>query len=384
MLRRRVAIVGVGATKYYRRAESLPITSLELTCAAIRTALDDAGLRSEDVDGITSFHATFDAGLLTEAMGFKELRYCAVPTGGGSGSVGAIILAESAIVSGHANVVVAVKCLQSTNRLGSAYAERHDLMTDFLVPFGALGPGHLISLMTQRHMHKYGTERRHFAEVCMIQRANAIGRPHARFHTELTVDEYFDARMISSPLCLYDYTLESDGAVAFVLVGADRARDTTDVPVDIVGSVMGGDGAWGRGFNGHSMPDDLYTTAGHGRLARRLYDETGIAPSEIDVALLYDHFSPMVLLQLEDWGFCPVGQSGPFVMDGHTRPSGTIPVNTHGGHLSEAYLMGLTHVLEAVEQLRGRALTQVDGAQHALVTGGPSVLPGSAMILERV
>jgi acetyl-CoA acetyltransferase len=110
----------------------------------------------------------------------------------------------------------------------------------------------------------------------------------------------------------------------------------------------------------------------------------GMGPADVDVALLYDHFTPMVLMQLEDYGFCPVGESGPFVADGNIRwPSGSLPVNTHGGNLSEAYIIGMTHVKEAVEQLRGSALNQVDGAEVALVTGGPASIPTSALLLRR-
>ena len=378
------AIVGVGATPYLRRGESLPRTELDLVCEAMRLALDDAGLATTDVDGVVTFAGTLDVGLLAETAGLKDIRYAAVPMGGGSGSVSSVILAESAIVAGLCDVVVVVKALQSVRRLGAVYADKSDAAGDFMWPFGAVAPGHFFSLMTQRHMFKFGTTRRHLAEVCMTQRRHAIGRPHAVFQEPLTLDEYFDARMISDPLCVHDYTVESDGAVALIVARKDRAPDLRSTPVAISGSVMGGDGAWGRGYIGQQMPDELYTTAGHTRLAERLYALAGIQPGDIDVALLYDHFSPLVLMQLEDWGFCPVGMSGPFVMEGHMAwPHGSIPVNTHGGHLSEAYLVGMTHLLEGVEQIRGTAVKQVPGAELVLVTGGPSILPGSAIVLGR-
>jgi acetyl-CoA acetyltransferase len=381
---RRAAIVGVGATPYLRRGESLPRTEMDLVCEALRLALDDAGLATNDVDGVVTFAGTLDVGLFAETVGLEDLRYAAVPMGGGSGSVGSVVLAESAIAAGLCDVVVVLKALQSVRRLGAVYAEKSDAAGDFMWPFGAVAPGHFFSLMTQRHMFKYGTTRRHLAEVCMTQRRHAIGRPHAAFQEPLTLDEYFGARMISDPLCIHDYTVESDGAVALIVAPTDRIPDLRSTPVAISASVMGGDGAWGRGYIGQNMPDELYTTAGHTRLAERLYGQAGIQPQDIDVALLYDHFSPLVLMQLEDWGFCPVGTSGPFVMEGHTAwPDGNIPVNTHGGHLSEAYLVGMTHLVEAVEQIRGTAVKQVAGAELALVTGGPSVLPGSAVVLGR-
>ena len=127
----------------------------------------------------------------------------------------------------------------------------------------------------------------------------------------------------------------------------------------------------------------MFASSGHRPVARRLFERAGVGTSDVDVALLYDHFSPLVILQLEDYGFCGVGEGGPFVADGNTRLGATIPVNTHGGHLSEAYIIGMTHVREAVEQLRGTAVNQVKGAEIALVTGGPASLPVSATLLRR-
>jgi acetyl-CoA acetyltransferase len=128
--------------------------------------------------------------------------------------------------------------------------------------------------------------------------------------------------------------------------------------------------------------DDYLASSFHRHVAARTYARAGLGPADVDVALLYDHFSPFVLFQLEDYGFCPVGESGPFVADGNVRwPDGSLPVNTHGGNLSEAYIMGMTHVREAVEQVRGTAVNQVDGAEVALVTGGPAWLPTSSALL---
>ena len=146
----------------------------------------------------------------------------------------------------------------------------------------------------------------------------------------------------------------------------------------ILASAHGGIGRWGPAiFNYFQMPDEDFASSGHRPVAKRLYEMAGVGPHDVDVALLYDHFSPMVIMQLEDYGFCPIGEGGPFVADGNIRwPTGTIPVNTHGGNLSEAYIIGMTHVREAVEQLRGTAVNQVEGAEIALVTGGPPALPG--------
>jgi acetyl-CoA acetyltransferase len=296
-------------------------------------------------------------------------------------------------VSGHADCVVSVMSLQQVpdGRFGAAfaaksgpYAVKASPESSFVTPYGAFAPGHFFSLLAQRHMHLYGTKREHFAEVAISQRINALTRPKALHKTPLTLEDYFNARMISDPLCLFDYTMESDGAVAVVTTSADRAKDLRHPPIYVMASAQGGDGRWGGGITWMGMPDDLFATAGEGAIARSLYERAGVGPPDVDVALLYDHFTPMVLMQLEDYGFCKPGESGPFVAEGNIRfDGGSIPVNTHGGNLSEAYIIGMTHVKEAVEQLRGTAINQVPDAEIALVTGGPSSIPVSGILLRR-
>ena len=131
------------------------------------------------------------------------------------------------------------------------------------------------------------------------------------------------------------------------------------------------------------MPAVDYPTAGQRSTAEEVYRQAGVGPADVDVALIYDHFTPMVLMGLEDFGFCPRGESGPFVAEGNLRPGGKIPTNTHGGNLSNAYIIGMTHIVEGVQQLRGTASNQVAGAETALVTGGPSAIPYSAIILRK-
>jgi acetyl-CoA acetyltransferase len=383
------SIVGVGSTAYYKRGQSLPRTSMELASEAIIAATDDAGLHVDDIDGFALYAGGLDVPLLAQTLGISDLGFTAALTGGGGGSAGAIGLAAAAIGSGLANVVVTVMVVQqAAYRLGRGdattgpYALRPTAETDFSVPFGWISPGQKYAMSTQRHMHLHGTTREHFAEVAISSRANACRRPGSLMREPLDLDAYFNAPLLSDPLCLYDYCLESDGAVAVVITSADRARDLRQRPVRIRGTAMGGDARYGPPAAWANGPDDYVASAFSRAVAKRLYDAAGMGPQEVDVALLYDHFSPMVLLQLEDYGFCPVGASGQFVAGGNIRwPGGSLPVNTHGGHLSEAYVMGMTHVREAVEQLRGTAINQVEGAEVALVTGGPAMVPASAAIL---
>jgi acetyl-CoA acetyltransferase len=259
----------------------------------------------------------------------------------------------------------------------------------FISGAGLVAPGHSFALLTRRHMELYGTKREHLAEVAISQRENAIRRPTALRRDPLTLDEYFNARMIADPLCLYDFCLETEGAVAIVTTSLDRARDLRQKPVPVVAAAHGGSREWGRGFSWFGMADDeTFASSGHKAVADRLYAKAGVTAADIDVALIYDHFTPMVLMQLEEYGFCKKGEGGPFVLSGAIRYAaerrpGVIPVNTHGGQLSEAYVIGATHIMEGVEQLRGTAVNQVAGAELALVTGGPAALPTSALILGR-
>jgi acetyl-CoA acetyltransferase len=392
-IRDRTAIVGIGATPYYPRGASAPQTNLELAGKAVLAALDDAGLAAEELDGFAYFARGLDTALLAQWLGIPQVRFTAGLTGGGGGSAGSVGLAAAAVVAGMADVVVCVISLQQIGkRFGAAFDRRpagaytapSTPQTDFVAAAGMVSPGQAFALLARRHMHMYGTEREHFAEVAISTRANAVPRPSALRRTPLTRDEYFDARMISDPLCLFDYTLETDGAVAVVVTSAERARDLRHPPVHVTASAHGGAGAWGPAIAWLNMPDDIFASSGHRPVAADLYARAGLGPDDIDVAELYDHFTPMVIMQLEDYGFCPIGEGGRFVADGNIRlDGGRLPVNTHGGNLSEAYILGMTHVTEAVEQLRGTAINQVPGAQVALVTGGPAPIPVSGLILRR-
>lgn len=390
----RVAIVGVGATPYYRRGESWPQTTTELACKAILAALADAGLSPDAVDGFAYYcgakagyagEASMDAPLLMETLGIPEISFTATLTSGGGGSAGSIDLAAAAIESGRATCVVTVLALQQppTKRLGNVFAMSAPTPeSSFLQPSGLTGPGQAMALLARRHMHLYGTRREAFAEVAISSRANACTRPTAVQRTPLTLDDYFNARMIADPLCLYDFCLETDGAVAVITTTAERARDLRQKPVHVLASAHGGRSEWGRAFAGMNMSDETFASSGHQPIARRLYAQSGLSAADVDVALIYDHFTPLVVMQLEDYGFCKKGEGGPFVESGAIRfDGGSIPVNTHGGNHSEGYIIGMTHIREAVEQLRGVAVNQVRQAKVALVTGGPASLPVSGLLL---
>ena len=199
---------------------------------------------------------------------------------------------------------------QAKQRLGSVYgAMAPDPMISFLQPAGLYGPGQLMSTLTRRHMHDYGTRREAFAEIAISQRLNAVNRPKALKREPITLDDYFAARMIAEPLCLFDFCLETDGAVAVITTTAERANDLKQKPVPVVAAAHGGHKDWGRGFAWMGMPQETFASSGHAAVAKRLYGRAGVGPSDIDVALIYDHFTPMVIMQLEDYGFCGKGRA---------------------------------------------------------------------------
>ena len=379
------AIVGVGATPYYFRGESEPQTLYELIGKAILAAVADAGLNVEDVDGFAFYASGFEPGLITEMLGIPQINFASTIAAQGGGSAGVLDLAAMAVTTGRAKTVVCIgACQQSTRRYGLTFGNLAATPDSIWSKAAGLtgGPGQTFALMARRHMHAYGTRREAFAEIVMASRAYAATRPTALRRKPLSIDEYMAAPMLADPLCRLDFCLETDGALAFVVTSAERARDLPQRPVYIAASAHGGTGDWGRSFFWLNMPDEDFASAGAQHTARRLYQQANIGPEQIDVALLYDHFSPLVLMQLEDYGFCERGEGGPFVESGAIRAGGAIPVNPHGGHLSEAYVIGMTHIREAVEQLRGTAVNQVAGASFALVTGGPAPIPMSGAILR--
>jgi acetyl-CoA acetyltransferase len=217
----------------------------------------------------------------------------------------------------------------------------------------------------------------------VTQRMHAMLHPNAMLRTPLTMETYFAAPLIADPMCLYDFCLETDGAVAVITTSMDRAKDLRQHPVEVVAAVQGAERGWGRSFQWMNMPDDLFASSGHRSLAKRVYEKAGMGPTDIDVGFIYDHFTPMVVMQLEDYGFCPIGEGGPFVESGAVRMDGVLPINPHGGQLSQAYILGMTHIIEAVMQLRHTAVNQVPDAEVALVTGGPAYVPVSSLILRR-
>lgn len=394
------AIVGVGATDYYVRGKSWPRTINDMAGEAILKACEDAGISVKDIDGFAYYGGAsagyvdkFDSGSLMETLGMPHISFTATLTSGGGGVAGAVGLATAGLMNEDCTYAVTVMAVQQTPsaRLGDIFGRmKPDPENSFLQPSGLIGPGHLMSVLARRHMHLYGSTEDALAEIVMASRTHALNRPKAIRRTPLSKDDYLASVMLADPLRRLDFCLETDGAIAVITTTADRARDCRQKPAYIHGCVHGASRKWGRAFGWMNMPDPEFSSSGHQFLAERVWAQTGLAAKDMDVALIYDHFSSMVLAQLEDYGFCERGEGNDYVLAGKTRydpasrggVNGGTPVNTHGGNLSEAYIIGMTHVVEAVEQVRGTAINQVADCEFALATGGPAPIPVSSLVLR--
>lgn len=390
-LRDQACIVGIGSSRFGRRGELADEGTFRLALQAIHDACDDAGIDVKEIDGFSSYSDDgAQPSALSMALGTPRTRYAGmVWGGGGAGMGGAFTNAVMAVATGVADLVVVLRsiCQSPTQRFGQSLAGMRGRLPapfGYALPFGLMSPAQMFALPSQRHMAMYGTTTEHFAEVAINARAMAATNPAARFRTPITIEDHHASRLIADPLRLFDVCMESDGAAAVIVASPERARDLRQTPVFVRGASMAGGYRWGEGtLSGHNMPDDDYASAGQRATAEEVYRISGAGPDDIDVAMIYDHFTPLVLMALEDFGFCGRGEGGPFVADGNIRLDGRLPVNTHGGNLAEVYLHGMTHVLEAVRQLRGTSTNQVPGADVVLVVAGAGPNPTGSLILRR-
>lgn len=395
------AIVGIGATDYYVRGKSWPRTINDMAGEAILKACDDAGISVNQIDGIAYYSGAgagyldkFDTATLMETLGIPYVGFSATLTSGGGGCPGAIGLATAGLMNQDCTYTVTLMALQQLpqHRLGVVFgASAPNPENSFLQPSGLVGPGHLMSVLARRHMHLYGTDPEAFKEIVQATRDNAVDRPKAIRRKPLSDEEYWNSPMLADPLRRLDFCLETDGAVAVITTTMDRAKDCRHKPAVVHGVAHGGTREWGRAFAWMGMPDPDFASSGHKFVADRIWNQTGLTARDMDVALIYDHFSSMVLMQLEDYGFCEKGEGSDYVLSGKIRydkatgkgVNGGVPVNTHGGNLNEAYIIGMTHIVEGVEQVRGTTVNQVEDCEFALVTGGPASLPVSGLVLRR-
>ncbi|MAG30626.1 MAG: acetyl-CoA acetyltransferase [Deltaproteobacteria bacterium] len=381
-IRDQVAIAGIGCTEFSKNSG---VSTLTLGTRAIVAACQDAGLSPSELDGVATFRVGDSVlpAILSQALGIKNLRFFIDQFGGGSVSHSIIGQAALAIHAGVASHVVCYRALNARSefRMGGIGRPLVDAVeTQYQAPFGYFTPPQQFAMAARAHMEKYGTTEAQLGQVAVTQRANAVLNERAMMREPITLDDYFAARWVVEPFRLFDCCLETDAAVAILVTSAERARDLRKTPVLISGA------AWGSGQTLYSNEQPDTTRSSAAETSRRLFEMAGVEASDIDVAQLYDCFTYSVLVQLEDYGFCKKGEGGAFVESGATALRGSIPVNTHGGFLSEGYVHGLNHVYESVSQLRHDAgKRQVDGAQTALSTAQPGYVSGntSALVLRR-
>jgi acetyl-CoA acetyltransferase len=393
-LRDRTAIIGIGETAYTKRGGTTR-SEMELACEAIMRAVADAGLTLDDVDGLCAYNS--DRCTIVEvaqALNLK-LRFNNLYPGGGNAAAGVVQNAALAIGTNTARVVVCYRaiCQGQHLRYGQAragYGNQAGAMQShvggsqaYTAPFGLLTPASGYALDARRHMHLYGTTSEQFGLVAVCCYDNAQRNPRAVMNGKpLTLEKHQASRMISDPYRLFDCCQESDGACAVVVAPKELARDTPHRPVLIAGAAQGmshEDGIYRPG-----RLEELWTSAGMAEVAQDLYASAGISPREIDVVQVYENFTGQVVMALEDFGLCKRGEGGAYVQSGEINwPDGATPLNTSGGNLAEAYIHGLSLVVEGVRQLRGQSSSQVQDAEHCLVVSGPSAPPSSGLILRR-
>ncbi|GAA3131291.1 lipid-transfer protein [Streptomyces rameus] len=373
------AIVGIGQTAFARR---LAEDERALACRAVLAALDDAGIAPGEVDALASYTMEeTDEVELAKAVGFGDLTFFSKVGYGGGGSCATVAQLAAAIAAGQATVGVAWRSRKrgSGARPWTNTAVQLPTPAQWTRPFGLLRPADEIAMLARRYMHEYGVTRDHLFNVALACRNRANQNPAAvMYERPLTREMYMTSRWISEPLCLYDNCLETDGALACVIVGRERARDCAQKPV-YVHSAAQGLPAQHHGMVNYWNDDPL--TGPAWTAARHLWKHADLTPEDVDVAQIYDAFTALVPLSLEGYGFCARGEGGAFTEQGALETGGRLPVNTGGGGLSEAYVHGFNLVNEGVKQLRGTSTAQVPGATTCLVTAGEGV-PTSALLLR--
>lgn len=381
-LKDRAAIVGSGQTEFSKASGR---TELQLACEAVKAALDDAGLTAADVDGMVTF--TMDSSEEIEVarnLGIPDLSmFTRVPYGGGA-AAGTVLQAAMAVATGVAEVVV---CYRAFNeRSGLRFGDTGNALTtvplwlSWYAPYGLLTPAAWVALHARRYMHDYGVTNEDFGRISVVDRHHAATNPDAWFYQRpITIEDHQNSRWIVEPvLRLLDCCQESDGGVGLVVTSCERARDLRQTPASITAA------AQGATFDGEMMTsyyrDDLTGLPELGVVANRLWCASGLTPDDISTAFLYDHFTPFVLMQLEELGFCQRGEAKDFATIENLSLGGRLPINTNGGLLGEAYIHGMNGITEAVRQIRGTSRNQVDNVEHVLVTSGTGV-PTSGLIL---
>jgi acetyl-CoA acetyltransferase len=391
-LKDQACIVGIGETTYSRGpVVEVGMTALQLQAAAC--AIDDAGLTNKQIDGVMPYVYGATAEAFAANLGIENLRYAAAVNMGGASPVASLQSAAMAVSMGVANHVVlsvgalfysAMRVQTSLADIGAGAMPGAGIARDYYMPYGLTVPAQWYSTLARRHMHEFGTKPEQLGAIAVAMRGHAQLNPNAVMRGRpMNIEDYLASPMIADPYRLFDCCLETDGAAAVVVTSAERARDLKHRPVYTMGVA-----------EGHPYPADDITNRknvfdiGLTFAAPKAFAMAGVTPKDVDFAMIYDCFTFEVLQQLEETGFCKRGEGGAFVQGGRIELGGGLPVNTHGGLLSEAHVIGMNHIVEAVRQLRGEAgerQVKKDGkeAEIGLVTGWGDFGDGSIAILRQ-
>jgi acetyl-CoA acetyltransferase len=366
------AIVGIGQTEFSKESGR---TELQLAAEAVRSAIADAGLLPADVDGLVTFtQDTNDELQLMRSVGLENVCWLSRTPYGGSGASATVQHAAAAVAAGAADVVVIYRAFneRSGKRFGQPQGASILPAMNWYLPFGLDTPAKFYSLWYQRYMTTYGLTNEDFGRYTVIAREYAANNPTAWFYKRpITLADHQESRWIVEPILrLLDCCQESDGGVAIVVTSTERATHLPQPLVTVDGATQGHLRDGDVMFNYYEPDASRFAQAEY--VAKQLWASTGYRPSDIDAAMIYENFSPVVFLQLEAYGFVGSGEAKDFIGDGQIRIDGQLPVNTHGGLLGEAYLHGVNNILEAVRQIRGTAANQVADVAHVLVSAGHS------------
>ena len=382
----RACIVGIGETPFVRKPGS-GVSMLALQLQAARRALEDAGLTNKQIDGLMPFPGLGTVEEFAANLGIETLRFAATVNMGGAAPVASLRAAAAAIMAGIVDYVLLPAGWNAYSGFRARDAVAADVSAlpgqaiarDYYIPHGLTAPPQWYSLMARRHMYEFGTKTEHFGAIAVAMRKHAQLNPNAVMRGKsMTLDDYLASPMITAPYRLFDCCLETDGAAAVIVTSAERARDLKRRPVYIMGV------AAAQPYPADEMTNrkDIFKT-GLTIAAPEAFAMAGVAPNDIDFAEIYDCFTFEVLQQIEEAGFCKRGEGGPFVEGGRIELGGKLPINTHGGLLSEAHVLGMSHIVEATRQLRGDAgERQVKDAHLGVVTGWSDFGDGSIGILR--
>jgi acetyl-CoA acetyltransferase len=385
--RARACIVGIGETRY-ERDRSQRHSTLALQLEASLAAIADAGLTRSDIDGVMPFPNLSSAEELIANLGCEGVRFAATVAMGGASPVASLALAADVLASGRASAILIPAGWAGFSGprtrelvLDPARLPGGEIAADYYFPYGLTAPMQWYALMAQRHMHEFGTKREQLGAVAVAARKHAQLNPNAVMRgRKMTMEDYLASPMLADPYRLFDCCLETDGAAAVVVTTEERARDLAAGALVRIEAA-----AAAQPYPADEITNrrDIFRT-GLGAAAPEAFGRAGVAPGDLDFAQIYDCFTFELVHQVEELGLCKRGEGGAFVEGGRIELGGALPMNTHGGLLSEAHVLGMNHVVEAVKQLRGDCdERQVQGAELGAVTGWGDFGDGSVAILSR-